>query len=199
VLTLLALCGAVAGLVMLSHEHGVRPRLGPSSPQPVVAARRADDIDAATELTAAPASRPATHRPAAQPNMCRANGVAQLVIVSISRQHAWMCSGSRQVYATAATTGASAVGNGTPTGTWHVLAKQTDRWLTTRDGASYHVDYWVPYDGSYGFHDSSWQKFAYGSALYRTDGSHGCVHLPMSAMVWFYNWAQVGATVTIAA
>ncbi len=73
-----------------------------------------------------------------------------------------------------------------------------DRWLTPLDGGSYHVAYWVPYDGPYGFHDSSWQKFAYGSPKYRTDGSHGCVHLPMSAMKWFYKWADVGTAVTIA-
>jgi lipoprotein-anchoring transpeptidase ErfK/SrfK len=110
-----------------------------------------------------------------------------------------MCSGSRQVYDSNVTTGASAVGAGTPTGTWQLLAKQTDTWLTVLSGESYHVKYWMPYNGPYGFHDSAWQKFAYGSPKYRSDGSHGCVHLPAKAMAWMYHWARVGATVTVAA
>src|SRR6266516_6127236 len=110
-MTVLLLCGAGAGLVALSHEHGLRPRLGAASPSPA-AAGRADDIDAATQLSPS-TSPPATRRPAAAPNMCRANTAAQRVIVSIRQQHAWMCAGSRQVYTTPATTGASAVGNGT--------------------------------------------------------------------------------------
>ena len=199
-MTLLVLCGATAGLVALSHAHGVRPRLAPASPVPV--GKAADDIEAATPLVAdatAPTTPPATHAAAAKPSVCRSNSGGQHVFVSIGQQHAWMCAGTQQIYATAATTGASANGDGTPTGTWHVLAKQTDRWLTVLDGSSYHVAYWVPYDGPYGFHDSTWQKFAYGSQKYRTDGSHGCVHLPMTAMKWLYKWAQVGAAVTIAA
>jgi lipoprotein-anchoring transpeptidase ErfK/SrfK len=199
IVTLLVLCGATAGLVALSHGHGVRPRLAPASPVPV--GQPADDIEAATPLAAdatAPSTPSQTHAAAAKPSVCRSNGAGRHVFVSIRQQHVWMCAGSQQIYATAATTGASANGDGTPTGTWHVLAKETDRWLTPLDGGSYHVAYWVPYDGPYGFHDSSWQKFAYGSEKYRTDGSHGCVHLPMSAMKWFYKWAQVGTAVTIA-
>jgi len=196
IVTLLVLCGATAGLVALSHAHGVRPRLAPASPVP--AAKPADDIEAAPPLAGTTTTPPATHAAAAKPSICRSNNAGQHVFVSISQQHVWMCTGSEQVYATAATTGASANGDGTPTGTWHVLAKETDRWLTPLDGSSYHVAYWVPYDGPYGFHDSTWQKFAYGSPKYRTDGSHGCVHLPMSAMKWFYKWADVGTAVTIA-
>ena len=54
-----------------------------------------------------------------------------------------------------------------------------------------------PYDDIYGFHDSAWQTIPYGSTKYHTDGSHGCVHLPIAAMKWLYNWAAVGAAVTI--
>ena len=46
-----------------------------------------------------------------------------------------------------------------------------------------------PFDAPlFGFHDSSWQKFPYGSPKYRTHGSHGCVHMPLRAIAWFYNW-----------
>ena len=55
----------------------------------------------------------------------------------------------------------------------------------------------MPYDYDYGFHDSSWQHFAYGSERYRTEGSHGCVHVPPRAMPFVYAWAQTGTLVTI--
>jgi hypothetical protein len=128
---------------------------------------------------------------------CVGNKIAQLVVVSIKKQHAWMCQRTKLVYDSAVTTGETANGNDTPTGTYHVQAKQGSRYLTTLDGSSYHVDYWMPYDGVYGFHDSAWQKFAYGSSQYHTAGSHGCVHFPLTAMKWVYNWANVGSTVTI--
>jgi hypothetical protein len=36
---------------------------------------------------------------------------------------------------------------------------------------------------------------AFGSPDYATGGSHGCVHLPMPAMAWFYGWSRVDQTV----
>lgn len=64
-------------------------------------------------------------------------------------------------------------------------------------GGSYPVRYWVPYHGAYGIHDSSWQTFPYGSQRYRTDGSHGCTHVPLATMAWFYSWVRVGTPVDI--
>jgi L,D-transpeptidase-like protein len=117
--------------------------------------------------------------------------------VDISRQLARMCNGGQQIRATWVTTGASARGDGTPTGRWHVQARIRNTTLHPADGGAYRVRYWVPYDGAYGVHDSPWQHFAYGSSAYRTRGSHGCVHLPGAMMAWFYSWARVGTTVSI--
>lgn len=95
------------------------------------------------------------------------------------------------------TSGATALGDGTPTGTWRLQAKQRDTYLYPAAGGKYYVHYWMPYDGAYGMHDSSWQKFAYGSSEYRTQGSHGCVHLPRAAIAFMFGWAPIGTTVTI--
>ena len=71
----------------------------------------------------------------------------------------------------------------TPLGTFHVQARNRATMLTLADGQTYQVKYWVPFDAPlFGFHDSSWQSFPYGSPAYRTQGSHGCVHLPLAAM-----------------
>ena len=49
----------------------------------------------------------------------------------------------------------------------------------------------------FGFHDSSWQHFPYGSAKYRTHGSHGCVHMPLHAIAFLYRWGDTGTPVRI--
>jgi lipoprotein-anchoring transpeptidase ErfK/SrfK len=189
--TVLMLLALVAGGIALSRFHGPRPRLAAPPPTASPAAQLHAPVPAARQ--------PASHATTAEPSPCRGSTDGQRVIVSISRQHAWICAADRQVKDTPVTTGAAATGDGTPTGTWHVQAKQVDRMLTVRSGQSFHVDYWMPYDGVYGFHDSTWQTFPYGSQQYRTEGSHGCVHFPLAVMSWLYNWARVGATVTVAA
>lgn len=125
---------------------------------------------------------------------CASNTHPTLVVVSIGLQHAWMCEGGRQVASTPVTTGDVAAGDATPTGTWLVQDKQTDRYLVGPGYRDY-VHFWVPFNGDFGFHDAPWQTFPFGSADYRTEGSHGCVHLPAAAMAWLYGWARVGSTV----
>lgn len=145
-----------------------------------------------------------THLPAQQfvlgrdSTPCTQNTEAQIILVSIRLQRAWMCQNKTQVYSTLVTTGAENVGNGTPLGTWHIQDKQTNRYLV---GVGYRdfVKYWMPFDGDFGFHDSSWQTMPYGSSGYKANGSHGCIHLPLPAMSWFFNWASTATTVTIQA
>ena len=107
-----------------------------------------------------------------------------------------MCEGPRQLDSSPVTTGDPVTGHATPTGTWQIQAKQTDRDLT---GPGYrdHVYYWMPFDGDIGFHDALWQTLPFGSPNYAVAGSHGCVHLPMAAMAWLFQWTQVGTTVTV--
>jgi lipoprotein-anchoring transpeptidase ErfK/SrfK len=88
----------------------------------------------------------------------------------------------------------------TPTGTFHIEGLNRNSVLTLSDGATYHVRYWIPFDAPlFGFHDSSWQHFPYGSPKYRTAGSHGCVHVPLKAIGYLYRWADIGTTVRIKA
>jgi lipoprotein-anchoring transpeptidase ErfK/SrfK len=151
-------------------------------------------------ITTPPPSPTPTPTPS-PPNECAANTANQLILVSVSTQTAWMCSGATTVYTTPVTTGATADGyDDTPQGTFHVESRQTDRTLTLLSGAKYHVKYWIPFSGTlYGFHDATWQTMPFGSQDYHTLGSHGCVHLPSDAMAWLYSWVTVGATVTVRA
>ncbi len=129
-------------------------------------------------------------------SVCARNNDLQLILVSLSRQRAWMCQRTRQVRTTPVTTGKESDGSGTPTGSWQVYGKETDRYLNGPDYSDF-VHYWVPFFGDFGFHDATWQKMPFGSPLYRTEGSHGCVHLPTPTMRWLYDWVQLGATATV--
>lgn len=204
---LVATLAVIALGIVLSGFHGPRPKLAdPSTVVPAAQVHTPESVpstpaDPSTSaVPPAPSAPPAPRPPPAPPSPCLSNSDPQRIIVSIAQQHAWMCAGARQIADSAATTGATALGEATPTGTWHIEAKQTNTTLTVLTGEPYPVAYWLPYDGNlYGFHDSSWQTFPYGSPRYRTDGSPGCVHLPLAVMRWLFGWAKVGATVTIRA
>jgi lipoprotein-anchoring transpeptidase ErfK/SrfK len=130
--------------------------------------------------------------------VCATNRAAQLVLVSLSQQHAWMCSGRTLLQQSAVTTGETDNGDQTPTGTWQVYSRETNRNLVGPGYVDY-VQFWVPFNGDFGFHDASWQTMPFGSPDYTTQGSHGCVHLPTPMMSWLYQWVKVGASVTVAA
>ncbi len=131
-------------------------------------------------------------------NVCRReHRRGKRVVIDLSRQSARLCSGVNQVLTTPITSGATARGDGTPTGTWQLQAKVRDTTLFPASGGAFPVDFWMPYNGAYGMHDSSWQKFPYGSPKYRTRGSHGCVHFPHAAIAWMFGWAPIGTTVQI--
>jgi lipoprotein-anchoring transpeptidase ErfK/SrfK len=129
------------------------------------------------------------------------------IIVSIGQRHLWACQGTKSVYDTPVVTGIDYLAaDKTPTGTYHIYAKQTDQTLTGADSTgswSDPVKYWMPFlnnqYGTYGLHDATWRdNSAFGNISPNSaDASHGCVELPLSASAWLYNWAAVGTTVTI--
>jgi lipoprotein-anchoring transpeptidase ErfK/SrfK len=151
---------------------------------------------------AAPRSAASSSRVAVRPkpvNHCAHNTAAQLVKVSIRAQHAWLCARTRTVFDTAITSGMVGRDTSTPTGSYRIQPPSRNTVLTLNTGAQYPVKYWVPFDAPlFGFHDSSWQKFPYGSPKYRSQGSHGCIHMPLRGMKFLYRWAEVGAHVRIA-
>jgi lipoprotein-anchoring transpeptidase ErfK/SrfK len=164
----------------------------PGSAAPTSAGAEAPDLASAAASVPRPKPKPI--------NRCAANTAAQLVMVSVRTQHAWMCAKTKRVYDSAVTTGMSGNDTSTPTGTFHIQAKDTNTVLTLNTGAQYDVKYWIPFSAPlYGFHDSSWQHFPYGSTEYRTHGSHGCIHMPLRAMAFLYRWADIGAVVRIRA
>ena len=125
------------------------------------------------------------------------------IYVNIASQTLSACTGPVLFTHTLVTTGAwklTNVNNATPIGTWRIYSKVRNTVLSGHDvNGSWRdpVKYWMAFNLGYGFHDASWQKFPFGSPLYKTKGSHGCVHLPPGEMAIVYNWARIGTLVTI--
>ncbi|MCD8078512.1 MAG: L,D-transpeptidase/peptidoglycan binding protein [Lachnospiraceae bacterium] len=86
-------------------------------------------------------------------------------------------------------------GNRTPTGVYSIYSMEKDRTLTGEDYET-DVSYWMPFYGGYGFHDASWRS-SFGGSIYLTNGSHGCVNLPVSVAAKLYSYISVGTPVVV--
>ncbi len=152
-------------------------------------------------------SNPAAIPYADSTNHCAGNQLPQLVLVSIKQQHLWACAGNKQIFDSSVVTGISYLAADiTPTGTYHIYAKETNTHLTGQDTTGKwddFVHYWMPFlqnqYGAYGLHDATWRS-ANSFGKINPDSakaSHGCVELPLSTARWLYDWTHVGTTVTI--
>jgi lipoprotein-anchoring transpeptidase ErfK/SrfK len=140
-------------------------------------------------------------------SVCASNTLSQLVVVSISKRHMWACGGSSQMYDSPVVTGMeNLAADLTPTGTYHIYAKETDIYLKGSDSTGSwddFVNYWMPFlnnqYGTYGFHDATWRPSnAFGNiSPYSSNASHGCVEMPLATAKWLYGWSTIGTTVEI--
>ncbi|MGH8862026.1 MAG: L,D-transpeptidase [Jatrophihabitantaceae bacterium] len=188
----IVLAAAASVAVLAACSSAAIPAAGPASPR-----------GNHPRTSGTPAAQPvaAAHRNPAhpRPNRCAYNRADQKVIVSVRAQHMWLCARHRIVRDSPITSGIVGAYTSTPTGNYEIQGRTRDTTLTLITGATYDVKYWIPFDGPlFGFHDSSWQRFPYGSPKYRTQGSHGCIHLPLPAIAFLYRWAVRPTAVHIA-
>lgn len=107
-----------------------------------------------------------------------------------------------QLFITDCVTGNTSNGHGTPTGLYYLRMKKSPETLTglNADGSKNYetkVTYWMPFiRNSIGLHDASWRG-NFGGAIYRSNGSHGCVNLPTSAAKWFYENLPINVAVIV--
>lgn len=84
----------------------------------------------------------------------------------------------------------------TRTGTFKINKKARDTYLVGADYKSF-VSYWMSfYNNSQGFHDARWRN-SFGGKIYLTNGSHGCVNLPLANAKKLYENISVGTKVYI--
>lgn len=135
----------------------------------------------------------------------------QVILVSTTKQWLWAYQDGKLVYATPVTTGMPYLR--TPRGSYNVMLKERDvtfysPWPV---GSPFyyspeHIDYALRFrNGGFYIHNAAWRDaFGPGTQDPHTDpngkhetGSHGCVNVTTDAARWLYNWAHIGATVTI--
>jgi hypothetical protein len=133
----------------------------------------------------------------------------QLILISLSHQWLVAYHDGRRFLDTPVTTGRPELP--TPTGTNHILAKFRDYTFISPWPAS-SPWYYPPSLSNYAMmfrtdgyfiHDAPWRHvYGPGTNLYHNDpsdpfGTHGCVNVPFTAEQELFNWAGVGATVTV--
>lgn len=122
------------------------------------------------------------------------------VEISIQDQHVWCYKNGQLVVESDCVTGCVSQGHDTPAGgVWAIDAKKSPAVLGTIEtmGYSSPVTYWMPFNKNVGLHDADGWRNAYGGDIYKTNGSHGCVNLPLEAAKAIYNAVQIGTAVIV--
>ncbi|MBQ2282728.1 MAG: peptidoglycan binding domain-containing protein [Agathobacter sp.] len=101
------------------------------------------------------------------------------VEINLTAQHLFLYKNGELIIETDFVSGDISEGNGSPTGAFGITYKDEDATLKGSTWNS-HVDYWMPFAGNVGMHDATWRK-TFGAAIYKRNGSHGCINLPWSA------------------
>ena len=118
-----------------------------------------------------------------------------VIEISLDDQFMWMYVDDRLVVQTPVVTGCVATWDDTRRGHFNVYWMEEDLYLS---GPTWydHVDYWMPFDGGIGIHDSSWRS-EYGGDIYLEDGSHGCINTPLEAVRTIYenSWMYIPVVV----
>lgn len=83
----------------------------------------------------------------------------------------------------------------TDKGIFKIYYKSKNVYLKGPGYLSY-VNYWMPYNGGEGLHDATWRT-EFGNDIYKTNGSHGCVNLPLDIAKEIYEIVKVGTIVEV--
>jgi hypothetical protein len=113
--------------------------------------------------------------------------------VNLTTQKMFFVKDGVKVLETDIVTGAPSMA--TPPGTFRVQGKSSPAVLV---GPGYRspVTYWMAFNGGIGFHDATWQS-SFGGKRYLTNGSHGCINMPLAAAKTLYAYLSIGDTVRV--
>jgi len=81
----------------------------------------------------------------------------------------------------------------TPVGIYKIDYKDRNAILKGEDYAA-PVEFWLPFNGGIGIHDASWRD-KFGGAIYKTDGSHGCINTPYDVAKTIFDNIEAGTPV----
>lgn len=101
------------------------------------------------------------------------------VEINLTAQHLFMYVDGVLVVETDFVSGNLSKAYHTPTGAYGLTYKERNATLNGEDYST-PVNYWMPFAGNVGMHDATWRG-SFGGSIYKRNGSHGCVNLPLSA------------------
>lgn len=115
--------------------------------------------------------------------------------VNLTTQHMFIYINGQMVLESDFVSGNPNRGRETPTGTYSITYKELD---ATLNGENYStpVKYWMPFNMDVGFHDAIWQS-SFGGTRYLTNGSHGCINLPLDVAQKLYSYVYKGMPVIV--
>lgn len=124
------------------------------------------------------------------------------IYISTKYQRMYVYEDGDLILSTPVTTGRTT--HQTIRGTFKIYTKERDHLMKSPfadEDYELWVDYWMPFSGAYGIHDSCndkncWRtKFGWND--YKYGGSHGCVNTPYNAVQFLFGWTRIGTTVHI--
>lgn len=153
------------------------------------------DIDAETqELTNLIRQGSNVDREPIYSSVARQKGMSDIgdsyVEADMTHQHLYLYNKGQLVLETDFVSGNMSNDSATPQGVFGIAYKTTNVVLRGRDYES-PVSYWMPYYGNYGMHDATWRD-EFGGDIYLTDGSHGCLNLPLEKAGEIYQYMSKG-------
>ena len=117
------------------------------------------------------------------------------VEINLTAQHLFVYKDGELVVESDFVSGDVSKGHTTPTGAYGITYTTTDATLRGADYAT-PVKYWMPFAGDVGMHDATWRK-NFGGSIYKTNGSHGCINLPLSVAQTIYQTVDKGYAVLV--
>ena len=137
------------------------------------------------------------------PYYLKRNGADDLdgtyIEVDLSAQHVWYYRDGEVYTECNCVSGDVTNDHGTQTGCSPLAYKESPSVLTGGNGEDEYeteVNYWMPFYEGQGLHDATW-RYSFGGSIYKGNGSHGCVNIPLSAAEEIYEAVDTGTAIII--
>lgn len=123
------------------------------------------------------------------------------VEVDLSNQYLWFYKYGSLVVESPIVSGLPTEERATHEGVFTIPYKQSPANLVGQGGGpgetwDVEVQYWMPFDDGQGLHDATWQ-YSFGGTVYQTNGSHGCINLPLDVAAAIYNEMEENVCILI--
>lgn len=115
------------------------------------------------------------------------------VEIDLGNQTVYLVENGEITYQSKCVSGNLRKGRRTPEGIYSITYKQKNAILKGQDYAS-PVKYWMPFNKGIGLHDANWRN-KFGGVIYKNNGSHGCINLPIDSAKVFFENVETGTPV----